>query len=102
MSYLDELKKLVADDFEKADPSIKTKEYIDNFAQINRLIDSAVAENKTLVDNNAELSKSYKELVLHGTTSTKAPSTANEPGLAEAPSFEESLKAFCAKDNGGN
>lgn len=101
MGYLDELKKLVADNFEKADPSIKTKEYIDNFAQINRLIDSAVTENKTLVDNNAELSKSYKELVMHGTTSAKVPSTASEPGIAEPPSFEKMLEEF-GKDNRGN
>ena len=93
MGKLDELKKIVADQFEKADATTKTKEYIESFGKMNQLIDDIQKENKALVDSNAELSKNYVELVKTGAGTSSVPPKAME-GEGEPPSFEKMLAEF--------
>lgn len=96
MTKLEELKKIVSDQFEKAEATIKNKEYIDAYAKMNSLIDEAEKENKALIDSNAELTKNYVDLVRHGAgTSAVPPKT--EAGESEPPDFEKMLKEFAEK-----
>lgn len=90
-SALDKLKIMVADMFKDA----KEKTVIEQSAMLNNTIQEAEKENKQLLDRNAELLKSYKDLVQH-TSFDEKPAAQNIP-MAEAPSFEEMLSKFSEK-----
>lgn len=66
MSYLEDLKKLISDSFNK-EGVVKTKEDVDAYADMTKCIDNAIGENQKLLEANAELSKHYTELCLHTT-----------------------------------
>lgn len=96
MTKLEELKKIVSDQFEKAEASMKTKEYIDEYAKMNSLINEVEKENKALVDSNAELTKNYVDLVRHGAGVSAVPPK-NENGECEPPDFDKMLKELTEK-----
>jgi len=90
MGKLEELKQLVAEAFENA----TEKQDIEQLAKINNAIEDVSKEQNDLVAKNAELVKSYKDLVQHtsfgtdkGATDEIAPTTL---------SFEDALKQFLA------
>lgn len=94
MSYLEDLKKLISDTFNK-EGVVKTKEDVDAYASMTKCIDNAIGENNKLLEANAELSKQYSELCLHTTIG----GTPNKDELAvsavkTAPSMEELIKKF--------
>ena len=90
-SKLDKLKVIVDDMFKNA----TEKEVIEKSVELNNTIKEVEVENKQLLDRNAELLKSYKDLVQHTSFSEK-PVMQNIP-TASAPSFEEALAAFSKK-----
>ena len=96
MTKLEELKKMIGDQFEKAEATTKTKDYIESFARMNNLIDEAKEENDKLLAANAELTKSYRELVMH-------PSNSAEPSKENievtAPDFDTALNKFLSGRN---
>ena len=61
MSKLEELKHIVKEQFDKAE----TKEQIDCFAAIKQKFDEVSKEQEEIEHQNAELIKSYKDLVQH-------------------------------------
>lgn len=91
MSRLEELRQLVADMFEGA----TEKEQIEKFATLNNAIDGVSKEQDSLVAKNADLIKSYKELVKHTSFST-----GDKPvdGIGGTPlvSIDEALKQTLA------
>lgn len=91
MSRLEELRQQVAEMFKDATDKVQ----IEQLAAINNSIDEVNREQQSLMDKNAELIKSYKDLVQH--TSFKD-HIANDsvPGTHEV-SFEEALDNFLAK-----
>lgn len=91
MSKLDELTKIVADAFKCAE----TKESIEKLATINNAIKEAKAEEDALTAKNAELIKSYKDLIQH--TSFKDEAKPTDPVAPTVPSFEDALQAFMDK-----
>ena len=91
MGKLDELKQMVSDLFS----SSAEKTVIEKAALVSNKIDEAQQEQKALVDKEAELMKSYKDLVLH-TSFKEAPQAADNPAAA-APSFDDMLKDFVSK-----
>ena len=94
MSRLEELRQIVADAFKTAD----TKESIEQLATINNKIDEVNQEQASLESKNAELIKSYKDLVQH--TSFKDDNVpTDEVGTKEMPSLEEALASFMEKQN---
>ncbi len=97
MNYLEELKKMIADDFESKE--VKSKEDIDKYSNLNKYIDSAIEDNKKLVDANAELSKCYTELAMHTTIGEKKDN--NDVIVKSAPTFDEALAQFIANKNKG-
>ena len=90
-SKLDELRQQVSELFKNA----TEKEVIEKAAVVSNTIDAAQAEEKALIDKNADLMKSYKDLVLH-TSFKDAPQAADNPAAA-APSFDDMLKDFVSK-----
>ena len=91
-SKLQALKNVVAKMFENA----TEKEQIENLAKLNNSIDEVEQEQNELTSKNAELIKSYKELVKH--TSFKEEPKLDTPTSADLPSFEESLNNFLASN----
>ena len=87
MTALEKLAKLVNDSFEEA----KTPEEIKKQTELKNAVEEAKDENKKLLDNQADLIKSYKELVK--TSGTKEEPKDN-PTTPSAPDFEESLNKF--------
>lgn len=89
-SKLEQLRQQVADAFEKAED----KDAIEKLAAINNSIEEVSQEQQALVDKNAELIKSYKDLVKH----TSFKDEANKPGDtvtgAATFTFEEALENF--------
>ena len=84
MSKLEELKQLVAEAFSKAED----KQSIENLATINNAITEVSKEYDEVTAKNAELIKSYKDLVQH--TSFKDANKPNDIGTVNnAPSFED-------------
>lgn len=61
MSYLEQLKTLVAESFKDAND----KTTIENAAKIQAKIDELAQEQQQLLDKNKELAQAYKEAVLH-------------------------------------
>lgn len=92
-SKLDELRQQVSDLFKNA----TEKEIIEKAAVVSNTIDAAQAEEKALIDKNADLMKSYKDLVLH-TSFKDAPAPENKP-IPQAPSFEDMLSNYVAKND---
>lgn len=66
MTKLEELRQLVATMFEGA----TDKEQIEQLATLNNSIDAVAKEETAMVEKNAELIKSYKDLVKHTSFST--------------------------------
>ena len=89
MTKLEELRQLVRQQFDKAE----TKEQIDTLAQIKNKFDEVSKEQEAIEQQNAELIKSYKDLVQH--TSFKPE---REPvdtiDSKPAVSFEDALSNF--------
>lgn len=93
-SKTEQLRDLVASLFENA----TQREQIEGLVKVNTAIDAVEAEQKELTDQNADLIKSYKELVRH--TSFRDAPPARETQGATVPSLEASLKDFLAnKEN---
>lgn len=92
-SKLDELRQQVSDLFKNA----TEKEVIEKAAVVSNTIDAAQAEEKVLIDKNADLMKSYKDLVLH-TSFKDAPASEDKP-IPQAPSFEDMLSNYVAKSD---
>ena len=89
MGKLDELKQLVAESFQAA----TEQQDIERLAKINNAIEDVSKEQDALVAKNAELIKSYKDVIAH--TSFKVDSNAVTNDVAPTPvSFEEALKTF--------
>lgn len=90
MSKLEQLRQQVAEAFEKAED----KASIEKLAAINNSIQEAQEEFDSLVDKNADLIKSYKDLVQH----TSFKDVDKKPGdtVTGAPTFtfEEALQNF--------
>jgi ATP-dependent protease HslVU (ClpYQ) ATPase subunit len=77
-SYLEQLKKAVADAFQNA----SDKETVDKMVSIQAAMDGVEQENADLAKKNHELLTAYKEAVAHpGITSVKEPdpTTVQEP-----------------------
>lgn len=91
MSYLDQLKQLVAGMFENA----TDKQDIDKLSQINTAIDGVQEEQNTLMDKNAELIASYKKVVKH--TSFEGENNRNNDISSTPITFEDALKNFIEK-----
>ena len=94
MGKLEELRQMVSDLFAEAEK----KEVIEKAALVSNKIDEVEKEQNLLVDKNAELLKSYKDLVLH-TAFKEAPSAGNNPAASGTVSFDDMLNQFIA--NGG-
>lgn len=91
MGKLEQLKQQVAEMFENAE----NKEDIEKLATINNTIDEVSKEQDEIVSKNAELIKSYKDLVQH--TSFK---DSKKPGdtVTGMPSFEDALEDFMSQN----
>ena len=94
MGKLEELRQMVSDLFAEAEK----KEVIEKAALVSNKIDEVEKEQNLLVDKNAELLKSYKDLVLH-TSFKEAPTAGNNPAASCTVSFDDMLKQFI--ENGG-
>ena len=94
MGKLEELRQMVSDLFAEAEK----KEVIEKAALVSNKIDEVEKEQNLLIDKNAELLKSYKDLVLH-TSFKEAPSSGNNPAASGTVSFDDMLNQFIA--NGG-
>lgn len=68
-SYLEQLKKAVADAFQDA----SDKATVDKMVQINAIVDNVERENAALQSKNHELLTAYKEVVAHPGVSLKEP-----------------------------
>lgn len=94
MTYLEQLKKAVADAFKDA----SDKSAVDNMVQIQAAIDGVEQENTDLVKKNHELLTAYKEAVAHpGITTEKAPDVTTVEAPAKMPTFEDFLQANLKK-----
>lgn len=91
MSKLEQLKATVAALFENA----TEKSEIERLAKINNSIDEVESEHKALTEKNAELIKSYKELVKH-TSFKEQPQFAETQPAHTTLSLEEALSNFLA------
>lgn len=96
MSYLEDLKKMLADSFQAKE--VKTKEDIDSYTSMTKALDSAIGENQKLLEANAELSKNITELCLHTTIGNKPNEKDNINITKKTPSLEELAKQFEVKD----
>lgn len=93
MTKLEQLRQIVATAFENA----VEKEDIETLATINNAIDEVNNEEQSLIDKNAELIKSYKDLVKHTSfKDNKLPEDTVSGG--NAPSFEEALQTFMSNN----
>lgn len=88
-SYLEQMKTLVADAFKDA----TDKPTIDKSAQMEQCLRQLETEQKALLEKNAELIKSYKEIV-QSTSFSDKPKLNPVESLGEAPSFEKALSEF--------
>lgn len=95
MGKLEELRNMVAQMFENA----TEKEDIEKLAKINGSISGIEQEQQQLVDKNAELIKSYRDLVKH-TSFKEAPKQVETQPTGQAPSVEAYLKEFLASQKG--
>lgn len=92
MGKLDELRQIVADAFQQA----TEQQDIERLAKINVAIDAVSEEQDVLLAKNADLLKSYKDLVQHTSFDAKDNKAIDE--IAPQPvSFDDALKQFLAK-----
>ena len=91
MTKLEQLKATVATLFENA----TEKSDIERLAKINNSIEEVEVEQKALTEKNADLIKSYKELVKH-TSFKEQPKFVETQATQPALSLEEALKNFLA------
>lgn len=91
MGKLDELRQLVAESFKEA----TDKQEIENLAKINNAIEEVSKEQDELVAKNADLIKSYKDLVQH--TSFDVGDKVIDDVAPTPVSFEDALKDFMSK-----
>lgn len=96
MTKLEELRQQVSELFKNA----TEKEVIEKAAVVSKSINDVEAEQKQLVDKNADLLKSYKDLVLH-TSFKDEPAAENNP-IPQAPSFEDLLAKFTTNSGEDN
>ena len=89
MNNLEELKKLVA---EMLDGTQDT-DAVQKLATINNKLSEVEADTNALVSKNAEIMKSYKDLVLHSTVSN-TDLVKEEPVKNEVQSVEDALANF--------
>lgn len=95
MSKLDELREFVKKQFEQAETNDKTT--IDMLAKINTAVEDVTKEHDELTAKNAELIKSYKDLVKH-TSFNDSEKKPTDPVGTLGPSFEDVLKQFAEKE----
>lgn len=69
MSYLDNLRKFVSENFNAAD--VKDVKSVENFTKLNSLIDAAEQDYSKVVAANGELSKTLTDYAMHTSISTK-------------------------------
>ena len=92
MTKTEQLRATVAALFENAED----KNLIEGLAKVNTAIDGVEAENKELTDKNAELIKSYKELVKH-TSFKEEPKAVETQPTTQNLDLNAYLKEFLAK-----
>lgn len=94
MTRLEQLRDTVAKAFEDATDKAK----IDQGAKIIAEIELAQQEEKALLDKNAELAKSYREMVIYGQSdkAKEAPKSDEKPPL---PTFDQLLEKYSIKEN---
>ena len=88
-SKLEQLRNLVSEMFKQAED----KQSIEQLSVINNSINEVQKEQDQLVEKNAELIKSYKDLVQHTSFNDTAKKPVDQIG-GIAPSFEEALAQF--------
>lgn len=91
MTYLEQLKQVVADAFKDA----SDKSTIDKMVAINSLIDNATKENAELMDKNKDLIAAYKDAVMHPAIGKE--STADDPTRVETPAKAPDLCAIISQ-----
>lgn len=91
MTKLEQLRQTVAELFENA----TEKEQIEQLAKVNNSISEVETEMNQMTEKNAELIKSYKELVKH-TSFKEQPKQVETQPAGQAPSLEEALEKFLA------
>lgn len=79
MSKLEELKKMISGLFDNA----TDKNTIDAAAKLNNLVGEVEKEQDSLTSRNAELLKSYKDVVMHTSVDESAPNNSNATTTAE-------------------
>ena len=87
----EQLRDLVASLFENA----TQREQIEGLVRVNDAIDAVEKEQHEMEEKNADLVKSYKELIKH--TSFKVAPSEKETQPKSAPSLEATLNDFLAK-----
>lgn len=92
MGKLDELRNFVKQQFEQAETSDKNT--IDMLAKIQNAVEDASKEQAEIEAKNAELVKSYKDLVKHTSFKDEAKAPTDPVASPTAPSFDEFLKQF--------
>lgn len=85
---LEELSKFVSEHFTEAGQSAES---VKRVAEMERLINEAKEEDKALLDSNAELVKSYRELVNSTAGSKKEERDPIKDDRKEIPSFDDAL-----------
>lgn len=93
MGKLEELRQIVADAFKEA----TQKQEIEQLAKINNAIEEVSKEQDDLVAKNADLVKSYKDLVQHTSFKDDGKNGANNDIAPQPVSFENALKEFMSK-----
>ena len=89
MTKLEELRQLVKQQFDKAE----TKEQIDTLAQIKNKFDEVSKEQEAIEQQNAELIRSYKDLVRH-TSFKPEREPVDNAGATPVATFEDALSNF--------
>lgn len=89
MTKLEELRQLVKQQFDSAE----TKEQIDTLAQIKNKFDEVSREQEAIEQQNAELIKSYKDLVQH-TSFRPEREPVDNAGATTVATFEDALSNF--------
>lgn len=92
MGKLEELTKIVAEMFDKATEKVE----IDRLTTIKTSLEGVAAEQTALEEKNAELIKSYKDLVKH-TSFSDIESKPADPVGGTPVSFEDFLANYTAK-----
>lgn len=93
MGKLEDLRKFIKQQFENAE----TKEQIDTLAKINTGFDEVEKEQQLLESRNAELIKSYKDLVQHTSFKDDNKLVGETNPVGEAPSLEKIVAQFIEK-----